>query len=75
VHAVFVDERYGNKEVLYRRSTDAGATWSAIINLSGTSDTSWSPYILTNNAGEVRVYWVDKSDGDYTFQAGLQTTD
>jgi hypothetical protein len=73
VHAVFVDERYGNKEVLYRRSTDAGATWSAITNLSNTSDTSWSPYILTNNAGEVRVYWVDKSDGDYEILCKIST--
>ncbi len=73
VHAVFVDERFGNKEVLYRRSTDAGVTWSPIINLSNTSDTSWNPYILTNAAGEVRVYWVDRSDGDYEVLCRVST--
>jgi len=73
VHAVFVDERFGNKEVLYRRSTDGGASWSGITNLSNTPDTSWSPYVLTNNAGEVRVYWTDKIDGDYEILCKIST--
>ncbi len=65
VHAVFVDDRYGNKEVLYRRSTNSGVSWSGIIRLTNTPGISWNPFILTDGMGQVRLYWVDNSDGDY----------
>ncbi|MEO0138395.1 MAG: sialidase family protein [candidate division WOR-3 bacterium] len=73
VHAVFVDDRFGNKEVLYRRSTNSGASWSGIIRLTNTPGTSWSPFILTNPLGEVRLYWVDDSDGDYEVMCKIST--
>ncbi len=69
----WVDERYGNKEVILRRSTDGGATWSSPTNLSGTPTKSWAPFVKEAPTGEARVYWMDSLDGDWEVVCKVST--
>ena len=43
-------------EIHHRRSTDAGATFSPAVNISGTSDVSGNPRV-SSNGGNVAVVW------------------
>lgn len=58
VHIIYHDERHGNWEIYYLRSTDGGDTWDPEVRL--TDDSGWS-----NNAGivvrgqYVHVVWSD----------------
>ncbi len=58
VHIIYHDERHGNWEIYYLRSTDGGNTWDPEMRL--TDDSGWS-----NNAGivvrgqYVHVVWSD----------------
>jgi hypothetical protein len=59
VHVAWVDNSLGNKEILFARSIDNGATFSKAINLSNTTTSSSNLEIATfeNN---VYVVWVDE---------------
>jgi len=63
VHVVWWDERQGlNSEIFYKRSTDAGATWSEDTRL--TRDTAKSHYPSIAAAGDtVHVVWWDERTG------------
>ena len=61
VHVVWV-ETIGNDEIVYTRSTDGGANWSAPVNISATSAKSAKPAIAANGSG-VYVAWEDDGSG------------
>lgn len=63
VHVVWWDERQGlNSEIFYKRSTDAGASWSDDTRL--TYDTAKSHYPSIAAAGDtVHVVWWDERTG------------
>ena len=64
VHVVWNDNRDGNHEIYYKRSTDAGATWGSDTRL--TSDAGISQYPSLSVAGSaVHVVWNDNRDGNW----------
>ena len=64
VHVVWQDERDGNSEIYYKRSTDGGVSWGSDIRL--TNNTSYSEGACVSVSGQiVYVVWFDYRDGHY----------
>jgi hypothetical protein len=64
VHVVWEDTRDGNREIYYKRSTDAGVSWGADTRL--TNNTAWSEYPSVAISGLfVNVVWQDNRDGNW----------
>lgn len=63
VHAVWDDQRNGNYEIFYKRSTDGGLTWGADTQLSN-SIYSYDPCI-TVSGSVVNIVWQEEIDGYY----------
>ncbi|MEI6749029.1 MAG: exo-alpha-sialidase [Bacteroidota bacterium] len=63
VFAVWDDERAGNYEIYYKRSTDAGLTWGEDTRLT-VSQYSYDPCI-TIKGSMVHVVWQELRDGYY----------
>ena len=63
VHIVWEDNRDGNYEIFYKRSTNGGLSWGADTRLTNNTAISEFPslYALGLN---VNVVWVDKRDGN-----------
>lgn len=63
VHVIWMDDRAGNFEIYYKRSTDGGASWSADTRL--TVDLAASKFPSIAVAGSVvNVVWQDERDGN-----------
>lgn len=58
IHVVWHDDRDGNTEIYYKRSTDSGTTWGADTRL--TADASWSerPSVAVRDS-VIHVVWYD----------------
>ena len=63
VHVVFWDDRYGNNEILYKRSTDGGLTWSQDHRLTTADGNSFTPSVSVSGQ-VVHVVWSDDRDGN-----------
>ena len=63
VHLVWHDERDGNKEIYYKRSTDGGLTWDADTRLTNAAGTSGRPAVSISGQA-VHVAWYDDRDGN-----------
>ncbi len=63
VHVVWYDQRPGNYEVYYKRSSDAGSTWSADTRLTFEAADSVFPSIAVTGA-DVHLAWLDSRDGN-----------
>lgn len=63
VYVVWRDNTPGNLEILYRRSTDGGATFGSTINLSTSPGDSWAPAVATSG-NNVYVVWHDTALGN-----------
>ncbi|UCG91881.1 MAG: exo-alpha-sialidase [candidate division WOR-3 bacterium] len=64
VHVVWQEDRDGNEEIYYKRSTDGGTTWETDTRL--TDDPNGSQYPSTAVAGtNVHVVWQDDRDGNW----------
>jgi hypothetical protein len=74
VYVVWTDDTSGNTEILYRRSTDGGASFGSTDNLSNSAGFSFDPAISAfgNN---VYVVWSDDSPGnaDILFKRSLDS--
>jgi hypothetical protein len=57
IHLVWCDYTPGNAEIYYKKSTDAGATWSTNQRLTWTSDDSWKPDLAVDPSGNPHVVW------------------
>jgi hypothetical protein len=64
VHVVWMDGRNGNDEILYKRSSDNGLTWSGDNFLTNNQSESWFPKVVASNQ-LIHVVWYDKRDGNY----------
>jgi hypothetical protein len=63
VHVVWLDQRDGNSEIYYKRSTDGGSSWEADTRL--TNNSLLSEYPSVSVSGQVvHVVWVDSRDGN-----------
>jgi len=61
----WVDGTTGNWEVYFRNSSDGGSTWSPTRRLSGTSGGSYAPSMAAYSAGNLLVFWIDSTPGNY----------
>ena len=64
IYAVWEDDTANNSNILFSRSTDGGATFSAPRNLSNSSGWSFGPRILVDSHGGIDVVWVDPTPGN-----------
>ncbi len=65
LHAVWFDYTPGNWEIYYKRSTDGGATWSAVKRLTWTSGDSFSPAVAVDSSNSIHVVWYDNTPGHF----------
>ncbi len=64
IHVAWRDDRDGNLETYYKRSTDYGATWDSDLRLSDNDGFySWRPSIAASGSC-VHVVWIDHRDGN-----------
>jgi hypothetical protein len=64
VHVVWYDTRDGNKEIYYKRSTNAGVSWLEDTRLTNNASTSDLPSVAISGS-VVHVVWEDFRDGNF----------
>ncbi|HRE41856.1 MAG TPA: T9SS type A sorting domain-containing protein [Ignavibacteria bacterium] len=65
VHIVWTDNRDGNFEIYYKRSTNNGTIWSSDTRLTNNSNVSTNPRIAISGSN-VYVIWRDTRDMGYS---------
>jgi hypothetical protein len=63
LHVVFSDDRDGNPEIYYKRSTNAGASWGAETRLTNNTASSELPSVSVSGQ-VVHIVWEDQRDGN-----------
>ena len=63
LHIAWSDDRDGNREIYYKRSTDDGAHWGGDVRLTQNAATSIFPSIAAAGA-DVHVVWEEYRDGN-----------
>ncbi len=63
MHTVWVDDRDGDNEVYYKRSTNGGISWEADTRLTNNSTNSQYPSVAVSGSA-VHVVWNDDRDGN-----------
>jgi hypothetical protein len=56
LHAVWLDNRQGNNEIYYKRSTNEGVNWGPDTRLTSTTTASWEPSVTASDS-IVHVAW------------------
>jgi hypothetical protein len=85
VHLTWYDERDGNYEVYYKRSTDGGLNWEADTRLTNNPGYSWSPSISVSGnlvhvvwfndlSGNEEIYYKRSTDGGFTWEEEIRLT-
>ncbi len=64
LQVVWYDSTPGNNEIYYKKSMDAGATWSPSQRLTWNSGASWHPVIALDSSGNPHVVWYDDTPGN-----------
>jgi len=64
VHVVWRDDRDGNQEIYYKRSTDGGISWGIDTRLTSNSSVKLYSSVSVSDSG-VHVVWTDTRDGNY----------
>ncbi len=62
LHIMWIDNRDGNNEIYYKRSTNSGFSWGSDIRLTNNSASSFQQS-LTINGIEIHAAWTDTRDG------------
>ena len=75
VHIVWVDNRDGNDEVYYKRSTDEGVNWSADIRFTNNDLVDYSPSIAVSGKNLGVVWHVRQVASEPTHMYYLRSTD
>jgi hypothetical protein len=74
VHVVWHDERDGNYEIYYKRSTDGGASWGPDLRI--TNDPAYSEAASVAVSGStVYIVWEDNQDGNYAIYGKRSTNE
>lgn len=73
VHIAWYDERDGNREIYYKRSADAGLSWSEDTRLTYTDSMSRFPEIAVSGPF-VQIVYQDNSNGNYEIYS-IRSTD
>jgi len=64
IHVVWFDNTPGNYAVYYRRSTDGGATWSALKRLTWNSSNASGPALAVDSNDDLHLVWQDATSGN-----------
>ncbi len=64
VHVTWYDQRDGNSEIYYKRSSDNGDNWSTDIRLTNAPDNSFFP-VIESSGNNVHIVWHDRRSGIY----------
>lgn len=90
IHIVWTNDKAGNWEIYYKRSTDGGISWSSDVQISNPLRYAHQPAIAVSNTGVVHLVWrqfVDESkeqwriyytrslDGGTTWESPKQLTE
>ena len=59
VNVVWMDDTPGNFDILFTRSTDKGATFPSVVNVSNSPGDSGSPQVGVDGNGNIFVAWQD----------------
>lgn len=65
IHVVWQDYTPMNHEIFYKRSTDSGATWSGLTQLTWNLAESSNPSITADSENGIHVVWHDNTPGNY----------
>jgi hypothetical protein len=63
IHVVWVDNKPGNYEIFYRRSTNNGATWGKPKRITRNAGSSYSPAIAVSG-DNIHLVWYDNTPGN-----------
>ncbi len=63
VHVIWFDDRDGNNEIYYKRSTNRGTSWGNDIRLTNSTGSSEAPSLFASGT-EVYIAWQDLRDGN-----------
>jgi len=85
VHIVWQEQRDGNYEIYYKRSTDGGLSWSADSRLTNSTFDSWNPSVAVsglvmhlvwqdNRDGNFEIYYKNSTDGGLTWGSDTRLT-
>ena len=64
VHVVWSDSSPGNYEILYKKSTDGGTSWSSISRLSWNNYNSTYPAVAVDLSNGIQVVWSENRSGN-----------
>ena len=64
VHVVWMDNRDGDNEIYFKRSTDGGVNWGAETRLTNNTGSSEYPSVAVSGS-IIHVVWNDNRDGDF----------
>jgi hypothetical protein len=64
VHVVWSDYATDNWEIIYTKSTNGGATWTASQRLTWTSGYSDKPFIMADSSDNLHLVWQDYPPGN-----------
>jgi hypothetical protein len=64
IHLVWQESRFGEYEIFYKRSTDAGINWEQDTRLTNDSANSVTPKVVLSGS-IVHVVWSDTRDGNF----------
>jgi len=65
LHLVWEDSTSASYEIFYKKSSDAGATWTSGKRLTWTPDMSRISDIVADPSGQLHVVWRDRTPGNY----------
>jgi hypothetical protein len=65
LHIVWSDDKTGNDEIYYQKSTNGGTTWSTSRRLTWTSGDSQDPAIAVDLSDCLHVVWRDITPGNF----------
>jgi hypothetical protein len=65
LHLVWEDSTPGNAEVYYKKSTNAGATWSTSQRLTWTAGYSGQAAVAVDSSGYLHLIWQDDTPGNH----------
>lgn len=63
LHLVWFQANINDENVLYSRSTDGGASWSAPVKVSNSTGASQSPALAVDSSNRVHVIWEEQVGG------------
>jgi hypothetical protein len=64
LHVVWSDETPGNREILYKSSTNGGESWGSSKRLTWNSEWSVSPELSVDSSDHIHVVWRDDTPGN-----------